>query len=209
MVTGPPAATPVTTPLAFTVAVPVALLVHVTVCPVPLVSSSLKSMLCPSSRDPLAVLNAKVAELGAQMTLIVQVAEALHHTPLRGMEAVMVAEPGALAVTTPVLLTSATVVLLLVHTTVPTPAGETVAESVAVEPLTISDDGHPFMVSVRGVEQQLAAVSVAAQPEETFETSECHITVMVPEVAVYDAGEGKEVPLCWFKRTLPVKSSPS
>src|ERR1041385_1059142 len=111
-----PAATPLTTPLPLTPATEVLLLAHVTVRPAngfPLASFgvAVSCIVPPTSTDAVAGLTLTDAT-GTLLTVMLAV-------PLcPSLVAVMVAEPGATPVTTPLPLTPATEVLLLAQVTV-------------------------------------------------------------------------------------------
>jgi hypothetical protein len=124
-----PAARAVTSPLALTLATPVLLLAHVTALPFnALPAESLGAAaswtVCPTSR--LAVVGVTVTEATGA---VVTVTEAVPLFP--SLVAVIVAEPAAFAVTSPLALTLATVVLPLAHVTA-LPVSALPAESLGV-----------------------------------------------------------------------------
>ena len=135
-----PLATAVTTPLLLTVATLVLLLVHVTLPSVTLegITVAVSVTVCPAVVSVTFVLSSEifVAKMG-MLTVTLQVA--LRFVP-SFVVAVIVAVPLATAVTTPVLLTVATLLLLLDQVTLPssTLAGSTVAVSVEVSPADVS-----------------------------------------------------------------------
>src|SRR5947209_2194288 len=110
-----PAAAPVTSPVAFTVATAWLLLVHVTVRPLsglPLASCGVAVSCAVWPTWTLAVAGFTATEAtGGGFTVIAAV------PLLPSLEAVIVAEPAATAVTRPLALTVATAVLPLVHVT--------------------------------------------------------------------------------------------
>src|SRR5437879_42045 len=166
-----PAATPVTSPLPLTVATPVLLLAHVTTRPVsaaPLASFGVAESctVCPTCT--LGVAGLTVTD--ATGTLVTVSAE-VPFTP--SLVAVIVAEPAATPLTTPLPLTVATAELLLAHvTTRPVntapPASFGVAESRTVCPtctlgaagLTVTDATGAFTVVIAVVPLMPSMVAV-------------------------------------------------
>src|SRR5256712_3185176 len=116
IVTGPPGTTPVTSPLAFTLAIVLSLDCHVITRPVnglPFASLGVAVSCAVPPAATLAVAGVTVTDAtGAGVTVIAEV-------PLwPSLVAVIVAEPATFAVTRPLLLTVATDVLFEDHVTV-------------------------------------------------------------------------------------------
>src|SRR5712692_8500871 len=145
IVTGPPAATPVTSPLPFTVATPKLPLAQVTTRPdngLPPASFgvAVSCSVLPACTDAVAGLTVTDAT-GAGVTVTIEV------PLLPSLVAVTVAEPGATPLTSPLVFTVAAAVLLLAQvTTRPEsalpPASRGVAVSCTVWPaVTVAGDG--------------------------------------------------------------------